>query len=85
MNSVKIIDRKLVESWYTPLTRREYGYGKVSIESMGIRIGDQLLRVTASAGVAEFRGDEDPDAVFARADAALYRAKRNGRNRCERA
>jgi diguanylate cyclase len=56
-----------------------------SIEAMGIRIGDQLLRVTASAGVAEFRGDEDPDAVFARADAALYRAKRNGRNRCERA
>lgn len=49
MNSVKIIDRKLVESWYTPLTRREYGYGKVSIESMGMAptpTGTQEIWVT---------------------------------------
>jgi diguanylate cyclase len=55
------------------------------IEATAVRLGDTVLRVTASAGIAEFRGEEDPEAVFARADAALYRAKRNGRNRCERA
>lgn len=39
------------------------------------------LRVTISAGVATMRGDEAPDSVLARADAALYVAKDNGRNR----
>ena len=37
--------------------------------------------VTASFGVAEI-GDDDPPAAYARADAALYQAKRDGRNRC---
>lgn len=49
MNSVRIVDRKLVESWYTPFTRREYGYGKVSIESMGMAptpTGTQEIWVT---------------------------------------
>jgi len=34
-----------------------------------------------SAGVAEHDGDEDADAWFRRADAALYEAKQTGRNR----
>jgi diguanylate cyclase (GGDEF)-like protein/PAS domain S-box-containing protein len=36
---------------------------------------------TCSAGVADWDGEEDPDALMARADAALYEAKRSGRNK----
>lgn len=39
------------------------------------------IRLTASFGVAEWQGDERYAKVFARADAALYRAKETGRNR----
>ncbi len=39
------------------------------------------LRVTVSAGVAEYQAREDLDAVMARADLCLYQAKENGRNR----
>ncbi len=40
---------------------------------------------TCSIGVAEWDGDEDAEALLARADAALYRAKRTGRDRVARA
>jgi diguanylate cyclase (GGDEF)-like protein len=43
----------------------------------------KTLRITASAGIAEYQGPEDPDRTFARADAALYRAKEGGRDRLE--
>jgi len=36
---------------------------------------------TCSAGVAYWNGDESPDALIARADTALYEAKRAGRDR----
>lgn len=40
------------------------------------------VRVTISAGLAAFPGDgADPEALFSCADQALYRAKRQGRNR----
>jgi diguanylate cyclase len=44
-----------------------------------------MLQITASIGLSTFEeGDaEAPDAMFQRADAALYRAKQNGRNRVE--
>jgi len=41
------------------------------------------ITITVSIGVAEFSSsDEAPDSILARADAALYRAKQDGRNRC---
>ena len=43
--------------------------------------GRELGRVTISAGVAEFRPGEPLRELFERADAALYAAKRSGRNR----
>jgi diguanylate cyclase (GGDEF)-like protein len=49
-----------------------------------LNVGAQQLRVTVSVGVAAIDGaDLSADAVLARADAALYRAKAQGRNRVE--
>ncbi|HTM28358.1 MAG TPA: diguanylate cyclase [Rhodanobacter sp.] len=42
--------------------------------------GGNLLHSTISIGVATLRHGEQPQALVARADAALYRAKRAGRN-----
>jgi diguanylate cyclase len=43
------------------------------------------LTLTISAGLAEYRPGEAPEQLISRADAALYRAKRAGRNRVEAA
>lgn len=44
-------------------------------------IGGEALTVTVSAGLALSRGGETRSAILKRADAALYEAKRAGRNR----
>lgn len=41
------------------------------------------IQVTMSFGIAEFKGGDQSDEVFKRADSALYMAKENGRNRCQ--
>lgn len=41
----------------------------------------RVVRLTASLGVAGFRAEDDLDALLARGDSALYRAKHEGRNR----
>lgn len=57
---------------------------KMRAALMGLHIdGDAAFAVTASCGIAEFASGDDPDAVFERADRALYRAKERGRNCCE--
>lgn len=43
---------------------------------------DKPIVVTVSIGIAAFEAGAVPAAVFERADAALYRAKEAGRNRC---
>jgi diguanylate cyclase len=47
--------------------------------------GEILGRVTISAGVSILKPGDDTDSLIERADACLYAAKRNGRNRviCE--
>jgi diguanylate cyclase len=47
--------------------------------------GEILGRVTISVGVSMLSRGDNPDSLIERADACLYAAKRNGRNRvvCE--
>ena len=56
-----------------------------AIADRPITVGDQAVAVTISAGVAEWRPDEAVGAMIHRADAALYDAKRGGRDRVARA
>ena len=58
------------------------------IEALALPLpdGEGILRVTASFGAASLNsaGGVDKDALVAAADAALYQAKRGGKNRTER-
>lgn len=56
------------------------------LEALAIEGPEGPLRVTASLGVATVRGpgcEHDAQVLFERADAALYQAKRAGRNRVQ--
>ena len=44
------------------------------------KFGPLKESITVSVGVAELQNGEDGDALLKRADRALYRAKRAGRN-----
>ena len=52
------------------------------IEKTKFNANGQLIPVTVSCGIAELAPGEDAEAVFERADQALYQAKNSGRNRC---
>lgn len=52
------------------------------IETSKFHYENKPVPITASAGLATFRPNDTIDDVFKRADAALYRAKEAGRNRC---
>jgi diguanylate cyclase (GGDEF)-like protein/PAS domain S-box-containing protein len=55
-----------------------------TLEEADILTDDGIVfQVTASFGVAEWKDGESFASLFARADSALYMAKRNGRNRVE--
>lgn len=43
----------------------------------------ERIDITISAGVSEFRGNDDLNSAISRADRALYRSKERGRNRVE--
>lgn len=64
--------------------------GKMMAEKIRCIIADteftyknQPLHVTISCGVAVFLQDDTPTTLFERADKALYKAKRTGRNKVE--
>jgi len=48
---------------------------------VGAHVFPGVGRVTVSMGVTEYASGDTPDALFARADAALFRAKEGGRDR----
>lgn len=52
------------------------------VESLAIRFNDAEIRLTVSLGIAQYKiHREDWQAFLSRADAALYEAKNQGRNR----
>lgn len=53
--------------------------------STPLLVGSQVIAVTFSAGVAEWRPSEDVAAMIRRGDEALYDAKRSGRDRVAQA
>jgi diguanylate cyclase len=53
-----------------------------SIERCPFQYGDKTVPITISCGLAEFKGKDNMDTIFKRADKALYKAKDSGRNCC---
>jgi len=56
---------------------------RCAFEASGLEIGGRLVNATVSVGAASGHPARGFDALLARADAALYRAKADGRNRTE--
>jgi diguanylate cyclase (GGDEF)-like protein len=54
---------------------------RAAVEAIAVPAPGEPIRVTVSVGVAELKPDDDLDSLLGRADEALYRAKRAGRNR----
>ncbi len=55
---------------------------RLRVEKARFSGGGKPIRITLSCGVSEFLEGDDAEAVFERADQALYQAKNQGRNRC---
>ena len=56
---------------------------RTSIGELVVDHGDRSYSLTTSVGVTELTADDDIGTALSRADNALYRAKRNGRDRVE--
>jgi len=54
-----------------------------AVKKTGFHFRNQAITITASCGLAEFRDGDSVEQWFERADKALYKAKQEGRNRCE--
>ncbi len=55
---------------------------RAAVEALRFHFRGTPVRVTVSCGLTELRDGDSAESVFDRADAALYRAKDGGRNRC---
>jgi diguanylate cyclase len=64
-----------------PLARGGVERVRQRIEGVSLLVGEPYLHLTISAGLAEHIAGESVAAALARADAALYEAKAQGRNR----
>ncbi len=53
-----------------------------TIEKCTFQYKEEVVPITVSCGLAEFKGRDTIDTAFQRADKALYKAKDLGRNRC---
>jgi two-component system cell cycle response regulator len=54
---------------------------RIATEPFPIQQGSSELEVTISAGISSLGTDDSAAKILKRADQALYRAKRDGRNR----
>jgi diguanylate cyclase (GGDEF)-like protein len=54
---------------------------RVYVQRLSFPMDNPSVKVTLSSGISITAGEDTPDALFSRADAALYRAKGLGRNR----
>jgi diguanylate cyclase (GGDEF)-like protein len=78
------------EEFLIVLTQTDLQDAKIFAERMRACVEESFFpdlgnkfRITVSIGLAEHRTNEDIDKTISRADEALYRAKKNGRNRIE--
>lgn len=55
---------------------------RAAVDALRFQFRGAPIRVTVSCGLTELRDGDSVESVFDRADAALYRAKDGGRNRC---
>ncbi len=55
---------------------------RMALANAELSEGNQPIRLTVSIGATVFRAGDTLEAALARADAAMYAAKRNGRNAC---
>ena len=53
-----------------------------TIETCGFHYHGDAVEITISCGVSSFKDNDSLNKVFERADKALYKAKKNGRNQC---
>ncbi len=55
---------------------------RAAVASCHFHFRDEDVPITISGGLAQCAADDTPETLFERADAAMYRAKRNGGNLC---
>ena len=55
---------------------------RLAVSRAGLHTRARPVAVTISCGISEFQGEDSAEAVFERADGALYEAKRSGKNCC---